>query len=222
MQNWPEGDDYMCGITGMFDLYEKKPIDIDLLRRANDLIHHRGPDDHGVFANNGIGLAMRRLSIIDIAHGHQPIFNENSDICIVFNGEIYNHLDLREFLVKKGHDFRTYSDTETIVHGYEEWGIEGCLSRLRGMFAFALWDKVRDTLFLCRDRMGIKPLYFSRHGDRLYFSSEMRGDICRVRDDSDDRSRVGRCVFDRGVRAKPVYDLQGGEQTPACALHDRE
>jgi asparagine synthase (glutamine-hydrolysing) len=169
----------MCGITGVLDLYEKKPINRDLLTRANDSLNHRGPDDHGVFTDDGIGLAMRRLSIIDIAHGHQPMMNETSDICIVFNGEIYNHRELRKVLVNSGHRFVTNSDTETIIHGYEKWGIEGSLSRLRGMFAFALWDKKEDALFLCRDRMGIKPLYYSPYEGRLYFSSEMRGIVAQ-------------------------------------------
>ncbi len=165
----------MCGITGVLDLHEKRPVNLDILERANNLLGHRGPDDNGIFMDAGIGLAMRRLSIIDVTHGHQPILNENSQICIVCNGEIYNHRELRESLVQQGHVFATFSDTEAILHAYEQWGIEGCLSRLRGMFAFALWDKGSDSLFLCRDRMGIKPLYFSYHDNRLYFASEMRG-----------------------------------------------
>ncbi|MEN6615269.1 MAG: asparagine synthase (glutamine-hydrolyzing) [Syntrophorhabdus sp.] len=170
----------MCGITGVFDLYNKRPVDTDLLIRANNSLNHRGPDDYGIYTDLGIGLAMRRLSIIDIAHGHQPMMNETSDICVVFNGEIYNHRDLRKLLLAGGHRFATNSDTESIIHGYEEWGIEGCLDRLRGMFAFALWDKKADVLYLGRDRMGIKPLYFSSHEGRIYFASEMRGIIAQL------------------------------------------
>ncbi len=165
----------MCGITGVVNMNGGKPPEPARLVRANDALSHRGPDDSGAFTDGYAGLAMRRLSIIDVARGHQPLSNENGAISIVFNGEIYNHLELREILLGRGHRFTTRSDTETIVHAYEEWGMEGCLSRLRGMFAFAIWDSSERTLFLCRDRMGIKPLYYAEEGGRLYFSSEIRG-----------------------------------------------
>jgi asparagine synthase (glutamine-hydrolysing) len=165
----------MCGITGILNLNGGRPPEPARLVRANDALAHRGPDDSGAFTDGHVGLAMRRLSIIDVARGHQPLSNENGAISIVFNGEIYNHLQLREELIGRGHRFRTRSDTETIVHAYEQWGMEGCLSRLRGMFAFAIWDSSERVLFLCRDRMGIKPLYYAEERGRLYFSSEIRG-----------------------------------------------
>ncbi len=165
----------MCGITGVLNLSGGKPPEPARLIRANDALMHRGPDDSGAFTDGHAGLAMRRLSIIDVARGHQPLSNEDGGISIVFNGEIYNHLELREELIGCGHRFGTRSDTETILHAYEQWGMEGCLSRLRGMFAFAVWDSSERVLFLCRDRMGIKPLYYSEQGDRFYFSSEIRG-----------------------------------------------
>ncbi|MBP7529287.1 MAG: asparagine synthase (glutamine-hydrolyzing) [Syntrophorhabdaceae bacterium] len=164
----------MCGITGFLNLNGAMAPDPGLLIRANNALEHRGPDDAGVFTNGDVGLAMRRLSIIDVAGGHQPLSNENDRIFIVFNGEIYNHRELRKTLLEHGHRFKTDSDTEAILHAYEQWGMEGCLSRLRGMFAFAIWDSTEHALFLCRDRMGIKPLYYAQYGGRIYFSSEIR------------------------------------------------
>jgi asparagine synthase (glutamine-hydrolysing) len=164
----------MCGITGILNLNGGTPPEPARLIRANDALLHRGPDDSGAFTDGQVGLAMRRLSIIDVARGHQPLSNENGAISIVFNGEIYNHLQLREELIGRGHRMRTRSDTETVVHAYEQWGMEGCLSRLRGMFAFAIWDSSERALFLCRDRMGIKPLYYAEEGGRLYFSGSFR------------------------------------------------
>src|SRR5271155_207110 len=124
-----------------------------------DAIKHRGPDDEGYYCSGPVGLGFRRLSIIDLNTGHQPISNEDGTVWIVFNGEIYNYQELREFLLAKGHVFKSQTDTETIVHLYEEFG-EACVEKLRGMFGFAIWDERQQTLFMARDRIGIKPLYY--------------------------------------------------------------
>jgi asparagine synthase (glutamine-hydrolysing) len=164
----------MCGICGVFLLDSSGSPDKGLLERMNRTMIHRGPDDEGYFASGPIGLAMRRLSIIDLQSGKQPISNENESIWIVFNGEIYNYPELRQELIAKGHVFRTLSDTEVIVHLYEEMG-DDCVQRLNGMFGFALWDSNRHRLLLARDRLGIKPLFYSfREGERLLFGSEIK------------------------------------------------
>jgi asparagine synthase (glutamine-hydrolysing) len=138
-----------------------------------DVITHRGPDDAGLFVDEHAALGHRRLSIVDLAAGHQPLANERNDVWIVFNGEIYNHARVRPQLESAGHHYRTRSDTETIVHAYEQWG-DACVERLRGMFAFAIWDAPRRRLLLARDRMGVKPLYWARAGNRLLFGSEIK------------------------------------------------
>jgi len=143
------------------------------LEIATDTLTHRGPDDYGYYRDEYAGLGHRRLSIIDLKGGHQPVFNEDESMCIVFNGEIYNFLELRDILIGKGHKFSTKSDTETILHAYEEWG-EGCVEYLRGMFAFAIWDKKNRKLFIARDRLGIKPLFYAEHKGVFYFASEMK------------------------------------------------
>ncbi len=145
----------------------------DVLARMNHSIVHRGPDDEGFFVEENVGLAMRRLSIIDVKTGHQPISNENRDIWIVFNGEIYNHAELRSQLESKGHQYRTRSDTETIVHLYEEYGRD-CVSHLRGMFAFVIWDRRKRVLLAARDRLGIKPFYYRWDGKSFLFGSEIK------------------------------------------------
>ncbi len=138
-----------------------------------DILAHRGPDDAGIFADEQAALGHRRLSIVDLAAGKQPIANESERVWISFNGEIYNHSDVRKHLESRGHVYRTRSDTETIVHAYEEWG-DDCVHQLRGMFAFAIWDADRRRLLLARDRLGVKPLYWARAGDRLLFASEIK------------------------------------------------
>jgi asparagine synthase (glutamine-hydrolysing) len=164
----------MCGITGIMETTGRGPVDAGLLRRMTDSIAHRGPDGSGYHVAPGIGLGHRRLAIIDVAGGHQPLYNEDDTVAITYNGEVYNFQELATELVAKGHRFRTHSDTEVIVHAWEEWGAE-CVKRLRGMFAFALWDERRQTLFLARDRFGKKPLYYAVLRDgRLLFSSEMK------------------------------------------------
>ncbi len=167
----------MCGIAGFADSSRPgaRPSDRDaaLVHSMCEVIRHRGPDDEGVHTEPGIGLGMRRLSIIDLSTGHQPMHNEDQTVWVVFNGEIYNYRELRRELEAAGHRLYTSSDTETIVHAYEEWG-EGAFERLRGMFGIALWDRPRRTLLLARDRAGIKPLHYAERGSRLYFGSELK------------------------------------------------
>jgi asparagine synthase (glutamine-hydrolysing) len=162
----------MCGIVGIAGSVSR-PVDDAVLRSMNDALWHRGPDDEGFLVQDRVGLGMRRLSIIDVAGGRQPIHNEDKSVWAVFNGEIYNHDELREDLQRRGHHFYTRSDTETLVHLYEEYGDAG-VTKLRGMFAYALWDERRNRLFVARDRLGIKPLYYARFDGRLYFTSELR------------------------------------------------
>ena len=163
----------MCGICGKVNFSISNIINEELLHRMTNIIEHRGPDDTGFYMNKNVGLGIRRLSIIDLETGHQPISNEDKSIWIVLNGEIYNFVELRNSLVAKGHSFRTNSDTEVIVHLYEEFG-EECVQKLRGMFAFALWDISAQKLFLARDRIGQKPLYYSIVDGSLIFGSEIK------------------------------------------------
>jgi len=165
----------MCGICGVAG---GPPADgRDLVERMCASLRHRGPDDEGKIQLDGVTLGMRRLSIIDLEGGHQPIHNEDSMVWVVQNGEIYNYLDLRAQLIASGHEFTTQSDTEVLVHGYEQWG-EGLVERLNGMFAFALLDRRRKSLLLARDRMGIKPLFYAAEGHRLVFASELKALLC--------------------------------------------
>ena len=163
----------MCGIAGIVSSDPGERIERELVHRMCQAIVHRGPDDEGLFAKHNTGLGMRRLSIIDLAGGHQPIFNEDGSIWVVFNGEIYNFPDLRPELEKAGHRFATHSDTEVIVHLYEEMGSD-CVEKLRGMFAFALYDERKKKLLLARDRLGKKPLHYAHVDGRLLFGSEIK------------------------------------------------
>ena len=163
----------MCGICGVFEPGRKMAIDCATLKGMSDAIVHRGPDDEGHYSAPGIGLGFRRLSIIDLSGGHQPLSNEDGTVWIVFNGEIYNFKELNRRYLSSGHKFKTRSDTETIVHLYEELG-ENCFAELQGMFALALWDSRRQKLLLARDRLGKKPLYYSWNGSRLVFASEIK------------------------------------------------
>jgi asparagine synthase (glutamine-hydrolysing) len=164
----------MCAITGIVDLKGRREVSRALLSRMNEIQLHRGPDAGGLHLEPGVGLGHRRLSIIDLATGQQPLFNEDGSVAVVFNGEIYNYQALIPELTRLGHVFRTKSDTEVIVHAWEAWG-EACVERFRGMFAFALWDRNRETLFLARDRLGVKPLYYAVLGDgQLVFGSELK------------------------------------------------
>jgi asparagine synthase (glutamine-hydrolysing) len=164
----------MCGITGLFHTRGAGEIDRALLARMNDSQQHRGPDEGSLHVEPGLGFGHRRLSIIDIATGQQPLFNEDGSVVIVFNGEIYNFQELVPELEALGHRFHTKSDTEVIVHAWESWG-EDCVKRLRGMFAFAIWDRNRQTLFLARDRLGVKPMHYALLDDgTLVFGSELK------------------------------------------------
>src|SRR6185312_328421 len=170
-QRVPQERASMCGIAGRVN--QSAPVDRAEIFRMTELIAHRGPDDHGYHLRTRVGLGHRRLSIIDLAGGRQPLANEDETVWIVFNGEIYNHVALRKELLARGHQFRTHSDTEAIVHAYEEWGPQ-CARRLRGMFAFAIWDERAQRLLLVRDRLGIKPLYYAQLAGDIVFGSEIK------------------------------------------------
>jgi len=164
----------MCGLVGIFDSRERRQIDEALLGRMNESQFHRGPDEGGLHIEPGVGLGHRRLSIIDLSTGQQPLFNEDKSVVVVYNGEIYNFQSLHEELAAAGHKFRTHCDTEVIVHAWEEWG-ESCVDRFRGMFAFALWDRNQEILFLVRDRLGIKPLFYAAlPNGQVIFGSELK------------------------------------------------
>ncbi|WP_409342177.1 asparagine synthase (glutamine-hydrolyzing) [Paenibacillus sp. MBLB4367] len=162
----------MCGIAGVMYADGRTPSESEL-KRMTDIIYHRGPNDTGFYTDPGIGLGFRRLSIIDLAEGHQPLCNEDETVWIVFNGEIYNYKALRSMLQDKGHQFKTHSDTEVIVHLYEEYG-EACVNHMRGMFGFVIWDRNKRQLFGARDHFGIKPFYYYRDGERFVFGSEIK------------------------------------------------
>src|SRR5215469_4311308 len=161
----------MCGIAGF--VLRDMQAELAAVRAMCDQIRHRGPDDEGFYLEGGCALGMRRLSIIDLSGGHQPIANEDRSVWVVFNGEIYNYRELRSSLEARGHRFQTNSDTEILVHLYEQEGPEG-VARLRGMFAYAIWDARRRRLFLTRDRFGKKPLYYAILPGGIYFASELK------------------------------------------------
>jgi len=163
----------MCGICGIFYQDRTRRVDRSTLASMNRQITHRGPDDEGLFLDGNVGIAMRRLSIIDVKSGHQPLSNETGDVWIVYNGEVYNHQDSRKEMEARGHVYRTHSDTESIIHLYEEYGRD-CVQHLRGMFAFVIWDQRRRVLFAARDRLGIKPFYYRNEDRALLFGSEIK------------------------------------------------
>jgi asparagine synthase (glutamine-hydrolysing) len=165
----------MCGINGIaFSSQSRRRVDANMLKRMRDVITHRGPDDEGIYIDERVGLGHRRLSIVDVASGHQPMTNEDDSLYITYNGEVYNHADYRDDLEARGHVYRTHCDTETILHLYEEYG-NSCVEHLRGMFAFAIWDRKKRELFIARDRLGVKPLYYVQTQDgSLYFASEIK------------------------------------------------
>jgi asparagine synthase (glutamine-hydrolysing) len=163
----------MCGITGKLYFDRQRDVSFTEIKRMTDVIHHRGPDDEGFYIQKNVGLGFRRLSIIDLKTGHQPLSNHDDSIYIVFNGEIYNYRYHRELLIKKGYVFKTTTDTEVILHLYEEYGLE-CLQYLRGMFAFAIWDNNKQQLFCARDRFGIKPFYYYADDRKFVFGSEIK------------------------------------------------
>src|SRR5579872_4991751 len=163
----------MCGIAGFLNLDSSRSEDLPVLERMTTAIAHRGPDDSSFYSRPGVFLGHRRLSIVDLAGGLQPMSNETGRVWLIFNGEIFNHTDLRPPLEAAGHHYRTRSDSETILHAYEQYGA-GCASRLRGMFAFAIWDEDTETLFCARDRLGIKPYYYFYDGKTFAFASEIK------------------------------------------------
>ena len=182
----------MCGICGIFEFEQRREIPKELVHRMTETIVHRGPDDEGIFTGPGIGLGFRRLSIIDVSGGHQPLSNEDGSLWVMLNGEIYNYPELHRELVDRGHCFSTRSDTETIVHLYEEYG-EGCFARLRGMFSVALWDSRRRRLLLARDRVGKKPLFYAADPKRILFGSELK---CLLTGDSLPRDMDNQALAD--------------------------
>ena len=163
----------MCGIAGIVYFDKNRNVVHHDLQAMTDIIKHRGPDDEGFYIDQNVGLGFRRLSIIDLSTGHQPMCNEDETIWVVMNGEIYNYLNLRNDLIKCGHKFKSNSDTEVLVHLYEEHGID-FISKLRGMFAIGLYDKFNNKLVLVRDRVGIKPLFYALNGEELIFGSELK------------------------------------------------
>lgn len=193
----------MCGICGKLNLEDETPVSPRLLKAMADSIMHRGPDDEGYYASGPVGFGFRRLSIIDLKTGHQPICNEDGSAWVIFNGEIYNYRELRDFLLSKGHCFKTQTDTEVIVHLYEEMG-EACVEKLRGMFAFAVWDVQKRTLLLARDRVGIKPLYYCLRERSLLFASEIKAILA----DPEVRAEVNPAMIDRFLS---FYYLPGEE-----------
>src|ERR1019366_1306867 len=166
----------MCGIAGMVSAAIDDRIEAATIHRMCQTIVHRGPDDEGIFVKDGTGFGMRRLSIIDLAGGHQPVFNEDRSVWVVFNGEIYNFPELRGELEKRGHHFYTHTDTEVIVHLYEDLGAD-CVNKLRGMFAFALYDERHGKLVMARDRLGKKPLHYALADGRMLIGSEFKKEL---------------------------------------------
>jgi asparagine synthase (glutamine-hydrolysing) len=194
----------MCGICGKLVFDRRASVSPALIKSMADTISHRGPDDDGYFVSGSIGLGFRRLSIIDLGGGHQPLSNEDGSVHIIFNGEIYNYQELRRYLLGHGHIFKTQTDTETIVHLYEQLG-EACVEKLRGMFAFAIWDDRGKSLFLARDRVGIKPLYYSQSRNSVVFASEIKAILA----DPEMRTEVRSSMIDRFL----TFDYLPGEET---------
>ncbi|MGH9471233.1 MAG: asparagine synthase (glutamine-hydrolyzing) [Terriglobales bacterium] len=212
----------MCGICGTLNYDRRRRVDARVLEAMSLRIRHRGPDDDGAFTDANLGLAMRRLCIVDLKTGHQPLSNEDGTLWLVYNGEIYNHLDLRADLESRGHRYSTHTDSETVVHLYEEYG-RGGFARLEGMFAFALWDQRRRVLLLARDGLGIKPLYYWHDGERLIFASEIKAILAHPEARAELEPKVlpeylafgyysGEECFFRGIRKlMPGHWLEAGE-----------
>jgi asparagine synthase (glutamine-hydrolysing) len=205
----------MCGICGKLNFDPAREVPPGLLKRMADTMYHRGPDDEGYYTAGAVGLGFRRLSIIDLASGHQPLSNEDGTVWIVFNGEIYNYQELRTYLLSQGHTFRTRTDTEVIVHLYEELG-PACVERLRGMFGFAIWDGRNRSLMLARDRIGIKPLYYALDQDSIIFGSEIKAILAdptvspEVRPEIVDRFLTFYYVPGDDTLFKNIFKLQPG------------
>jgi len=191
----------MCGICGFVNYRDDK-----LLSRMTQILGHRGPDSGGFFISSSVSFGHRRLSIIDLSNkGKQPMFNEDKTVVIVFNGEIFNFQELREKLIKSGHKFKSKTDTETVVHCYEQYGIEKTVSQLRGFFAFVLWDSKRKTIFLVRDRIGVKPLYYFQEGKKLFFASEIKAIL--------ECEEIKKTVNERAYKQYLVFQASLGEET---------
>jgi len=205
----------MCGICGKLQYDPEAMVEPELLERMSRAIAHRGPDGTGTYRRGPVGLGHRRLAIIDLNTGAQPLSNEDGTVWVVYNGEIYNFPELREELLEKGHRFRSTTDTEVIVHLYEEYGPE-CLSRFRGMFAFALWDEKDKTLLLARDRVGIKPLYYTETGKALVFGSEIKSLLadpavqCQIEPQSIDKFLTHFCLPGKDTLWKGILKLEPG------------
>jgi len=209
----------MCGITGIFDMCGKREIPRAVLQRMNETQFHRGPDEGGLHLEPGIGLGHRRLSIIDLSTGQQPLYNEDRSVCVVFNGEIYNYQELIPELTALGHVFHTRSDTEVIVHAWEAWG-EACVTRFRGMFAFALWDRNHETLFLARDRLGVKPLFYALLDDGTFlFGSELKSLLAHggLRREIDPLAVEEYCALGYVAEPRCIFK-QAQKLPPACTL----
>lgn len=205
----------MCGICGKVNFDREHSVSPGLLKRMADTMYHRGPDDEGYYLSGAVGMGFRRLSIIDLKTGHQPLSNEDGTVWIVFNGEIYNYEELRDYLLTQGHVFRTRTDTEVIVHLYEELG-PACVERLRGMFGFAIWDERNRSLMLARDRIGIKPLYYALIDDSIVFGSEIKAILAdpavdtEVRPEIIDRFLTFYYVPGEDTLLKNIFKLQPG------------
>jgi asparagine synthase (glutamine-hydrolysing) len=206
----------MCGITGIFNFGSKRPINPELLQKMMDLIIHRGPDGEGKYIKDNVGLGHRRLSIIDLTSGDQPIFNEDETIAVVFNGEIFNYVELRDRLISLGHIFKTTSDTEVIVHAYEEFGYPAFLSELNGQFAISLYDDSKKKLILARDRVGIRPLFYSllNNGQEIIFSSEMKSLHSHPEVDSNFDYKGLNEIFSLWVNIPPRTIFKGIKELP--------
>ena len=204
----------MCGICGIFKKHNGE-IDEKILQKMNSALAHRGPDDEGTLIEKGIGIAIRRLSVIDVEGGHQPIYNEDKSVGIVFNGEIYNFITLKKKLEERGHRFLTKTDTEVLVHLYEEHDVD-CLQLLDGMFSFAIWDKRKQRLFIARDRAGEKPLYYAEIGDTLVLSSELRSILkCPIVTKDIDKKGLAEYFF-YGFVPSPNSILKDVKKLPAA------
>lgn len=192
----------MCGIAGFIDKQDK--VDEKLIKNMMQAIAHRGPDDEGTFIDGNVGLGHKRLSIIDPRNGHQPMCNEDGTVWIVFNGAVYNYLEIRQELVRKGHDIKSYCDTEVIIHAYEEYG-EKCVEKFNGMFAFVIYDMNKKKIFAARDRFGIKPFYYFCDGDKFIFSSEIKGILAS--------KKVHKEVNYEGIQDYIVFQFTLGKKT---------
>src|SRR5580692_5442003 len=205
----------MCGIAGIIDPALPSGEIRRALERMADAIWHRGPDEGGFFVRDGVGLAIRRLSIIDVGGGHQPVRNEDGQVQVVLNGEIYNYLDLRTELIARGHIFRSSSDTEVIAHLYEERGAD-CLTKLRGMFGVAAWDQSSRRLFLGRDRLGKKPLFYAQQGKRLVFGSEIKAILAAIPELAEPDPQAVVPYFRQGFISEPGTMFRGIRKLPAA------